>query len=91
MYVHVSLTRPSPSGEHGSTFGGNPLGCKVAMTAMDVLETEGLYDNALKMGDLLMGELNKLPKEVVELVRGRGLFCGVVIRYTVTCRSDEIR
>jgi len=69
-------------GEHGSTYGGNPLACKVAMTAMDVLENEGLYENSLRQGDKLMAELKKLPEEVVRTVRGRGLFTGVVIRET---------
>ena len=77
-------------GEHGSTFGGNPLGCKVAMTAMDVLENEGLYDNALEMGSVLMEELKKLPSDVVELVRGRGLFCGVVMKETEQFNAWEV-
>lgn len=67
-------------GQHGSTFGGNPLACKIAHASMEVLENEGLYDNALNMGELLRAELSKAPSEVIELVRGRGLFNAIVIR-----------
>ena len=69
-------------GEHGSTFGGNPLACKIAQAAMEVLETEGLYDNAQQRGKFFRSELRKLPDDIVEVVRGRGLFNGVVIRET---------
>lgn len=66
-------------GEHGSTYGGNPLGCKVAMAALEVLQEEKLAENAFKMGELLRSELNKLPKDVVSVVRGKGLLNAIVI------------
>ncbi|XP_016959549.1 ornithine aminotransferase, mitochondrial isoform X1 [Drosophila biarmipes] len=66
-------------GEHGSTYGGNPLGCRVAMAALEVLQEEKLANNAFKMGELLRGELSKLPKEVVSVVRGKGLLNAIVI------------
>ncbi|XP_042230417.1 ornithine aminotransferase, mitochondrial-like isoform X2 [Homarus americanus] len=66
-------------GEHGSTYGGNPLGCKVGLAALQVMEEEKLAENAEKMGILLRSELFKLPKEVVSLVRGRGLLNAIVI------------
>jgi len=66
-------------GQHGSTFGGNPLACSIARASMEVLETEGLYDNALHMGELLRTELRKCPSEVISLVRGRGLFNAIFI------------
>ncbi|XP_046658273.1 ornithine aminotransferase, mitochondrial isoform X2 [Homalodisca vitripennis] len=66
-------------GEHGSTYGGNPLGCKVAMAAMQVLVDEKLADNAEKLGQILRSELNKLPKDIVTKVRGKGLLNAVVI------------
>ena len=67
-------------GEHGSTYGGNPLGTKVAITALQVLEEENLAENAFKMGNLLRSELTKrVPKEIVQLVRGRGLLNAIVI------------
>lgn len=66
-------------GEHGSTYGGNPLGCKVAMAALEVLQEEKLSENAEKMGNILRKELSQLPKEVVSVVRGKGLLNAIVI------------
>ncbi|XP_013107431.2 ornithine aminotransferase, mitochondrial [Stomoxys calcitrans] len=66
-------------GEHGSTYGGNPLGCKVAIAALEVLQEEKLAENAEKMGQLLRSELSKLPKDVVSVVRGKGLLNAIVI------------
>jgi len=67
-------------GEHGSTFGGNPLACKVAMAALQVLEDEKLAENAEKMGNILRAELNELPSQVVTSVRGKGLLNAIVIQ-----------
>lgn len=66
-------------GEHGSTYGGNPLGCKVALAALNVLIKENLAENADKMGRKLRSELEKLPKDVVSIVRGKGLLNAIVI------------
>uniref|UniRef100_A0A0B7A381 Ornithine aminotransferase n=1 Tax=Arion vulgaris TaxID=1028688 RepID=A0A0B7A381_9EUPU len=66
-------------GEHGSTFGGNPLACKVAIEALRVLEEEKLAENAEKMGIILRRELNRLPKDIVKIVRGKGLLDAIVI------------
>ena len=66
-------------GEHGSTYGGNPLGCKVAMAALDVLEEEDLAGNADRLGKVLRAELSKLPTDRVSLVRGKGLLNAIVI------------
>lgn len=66
-------------GEHGSTYGGNPLGCKVGLAALQVMEEENLAENAEKMGIILRSELSKLPKEIVPVVRGRGLLNAIVI------------
>lgn len=66
-------------GEHGSTYGGNPLGCRVALEALRVLEEEKMAENAENMGKILRNELNKLPKDVVTLVRGKGLLNAIVI------------
>ena len=72
-------------GEHGSTYGGNPLGCKVAITAMRVLEEEKMAENAFKMGNLFRSELTKrLPKEMVTQIRGRGLLNAVEINKSRT-------
>lgn len=66
-------------GEHGSTYGGNPLGCKVALAALKVLVDENLAENAEKMGQKLREELQTLPKDVVSIVRGKGLLNAIVI------------
>ncbi|XP_015185000.1 PREDICTED: ornithine aminotransferase, mitochondrial-like [Polistes dominula] len=66
-------------GEHGSTFGGNPLGCRIALEALKVLEEEKLAENSEKLGEIFRYELRKLPKDLVPVVRGRGLFNAIVI------------
>lgn len=60
-------------GSHGSTFGGNPLGARVAIAALNVLTEERLAENAALMGDLFREEMRKLPKDIVKEVRGKGL------------------
>ncbi|KAL1461205.1 hypothetical protein WDU94_013124 [Cyamophila willieti] len=66
-------------GQHGSTFGGNPLACKVATAALQVLKEENLADNATRMGDLLRKELSGLPADIIRQVRGKGLLNAVVV------------
>ncbi|WVQ99514.1 ornithine-oxo-acid transaminase [Kwoniella sp. CBS 9459] len=66
-------------GEHGSTYGGNPLGCAVAMTALDVLVNENLVERSAKLGEIFREELRKLNSPFIKTIRGRGLFNGVVI------------
>jgi ornithine--oxo-acid transaminase len=67
------------AGEHGSTYGGNPLACKVAITALTVLKEEKMAENAAKMGELLRNELNALHSPFIKLVRGKGLLNAIVI------------
>jgi ornithine--oxo-acid transaminase len=71
-------------GEHGSTFGGNPLACKVAMAALQVLKDENLADNADKLGKLFRAEMNKLVDkyDLLTLVRGKGLLNAIIIKPT---------
>ena len=64
-------------GEHGSTFGGNPLACAVARAAIRVLVEEGMIENAAKMGDYLMAGLRAIPSNIVKEVRGRGLMVAI--------------
>jgi len=64
-------------GEHGSTFAGNPLGCAVAIKAMEVLEEENLAENAAELGSYLMDKLKTLNNPHVKEVRGKGLFIAV--------------
>jgi ornithine--oxo-acid transaminase len=66
-------------GEHGSTFGGNPLACKVAIESLKVVVEEKLAENAERLGQILRARLRELPKDVVELVRGKGLLNAIVI------------
>ena len=69
-------------GEHGSTFGGNPLAGKVAVAALDVIKDEKLAENAEAMGKIFRDELNKIDSEMIELVRGKGLLNAVIIKPT---------
>ena len=64
-------------GEHGSTFGGNPLGCAVARMALKVLVEEGMIENAAKQGERLTDGFRALRSDIVKEVRGRGLMIAV--------------
>uniref|UniRef100_A0A1I7RZX6 Ornithine aminotransferase n=1 Tax=Bursaphelenchus xylophilus TaxID=6326 RepID=A0A1I7RZX6_BURXY len=70
-------------GQHGSTYGGNPMACKIAIEALKILQEEDLIENSEKMGKLLRDELSHLPKDVVSVVRGKGLLNAVVINKNV--------
>jgi ornithine--oxo-acid transaminase len=67
-------------GEHGSTYGGNPLACKVAMEAMQVVLDEKLADNAQYLGEILRTELRKIKSDRVTEIRGKGLLNAIVIK-----------
>ncbi len=67
-------------GEHGSTFGGNPLASKVAIAALEVIKDEKLAENAERLGKIFRDELSKVSSEMIELVRGKGLLNAVVIK-----------
>jgi len=68
-------------GEHGSTYGGNPLACAVAKTALKVVKDENLEENAMLMGNYFRKKMNDLAKEsdLVNLIRGKGLLNALVI------------
>jgi ornithine--oxo-acid transaminase len=66
-------------GEHGSTYGGNPLACAVGMESLKVLNEENMMDNAGAMGLLLREELQKLDSPFISVIRGKGLLNAVVI------------
>jgi ornithine--oxo-acid transaminase len=75
---HIMLT--IHPGEHGSTFGGNPIAAKVAMAALEVVRDEKLAENAQKMGEIFRSALRKINSPYIELVRGKGLLNAVVIK-----------
>lgn len=67
-------------GEHGSTYGGNPIAAKVSIAALEVVKDENLADNAEKLGKVFRERMNTIHSEMVELVRGKGLLNAVVIK-----------
>jgi ornithine--oxo-acid transaminase len=67
-------------GEHGSTFGGNPVAAKVAIAALSVIRDEKLAENSERLGKIFRDELKKVKSDRIELVRGKGLLNAVVIK-----------
>ncbi len=67
-------------GEHGSTFGGNPLAAKVAIAALEVVKNEKLAENSERLGKIFRKEFRDIKSDMIELVRGKGLLNAVVIR-----------
>jgi ornithine--oxo-acid transaminase len=68
-------------GEHGSTYGGNPLACTVAIAALEVLQEENLAANATKMGEIFRAELANLDSPLIKTIRGKGLLNAIVINH----------
>lgn len=69
-------------GEHGSTYGGNPLACAVAMEALHVLEDERMAENAEAMGQIFRSEIQKLNSPFIKMVRGKGLLNAIVMNHS---------
>jgi ornithine--oxo-acid transaminase len=67
-------------GEHGSTYGGNPIAAAVSMAALDVLQEENLAENAEKMGEIFRHEMGKIKSSMIESVRGKGLLNAIAIK-----------
>lgn len=67
-------------GEHGSTYGGNPIAGKVAMAALDVILDENLVENSNRMGEIFRKEMQNTDSKMIELVRGKGLLNAVAIK-----------
>jgi ornithine--oxo-acid transaminase len=67
-------------GQHGSTFGGNPLSCAVAIAALEVVQKEKLTENAFNMGEILREKLRNFDSPMVSTVRGKGLLNAIVIQ-----------
>jgi ornithine--oxo-acid transaminase len=78
------------AGQHGSTYGGNPLGCKVAITSLKVLQEEKMSENAFAMGDLFRKELQKLQSPSIKDIRGKGLLNAIVIDHPNTDAALEL-
>jgi len=70
-------------GNHGSTFGGNPLACAAALATLDIIEEERLMENAVRTGDYIRGELARQIGGIkgVREIRGQGLMIGVELEY----------
>jgi ornithine--oxo-acid transaminase len=68
-------------GQHGSTYGGNPLACKVAIAALEVLKEEKLAENAAELGSYFQEQIEKLQSPHIELVRGKGLLNAIVVKH----------
>jgi ornithine--oxo-acid transaminase len=68
-------------GEHGSTYGGNPLACKVAIAALQVLKDENMSENAEKLGEYFRTQIRNLNSPFISLVRGKGLLNAIVIKH----------
>lgn len=69
-------------GEHGSTYGGNPIACSVAIASLQVLKDEKMAENAESMGQLLRDELKKLNSPYISIIRGKGLLNAIVIKHS---------
>ncbi len=84
------LMRVFTPGDHGSTFGGNPLASAVALAALDLLEDEGLVEHAARLGEHLLARLGELAATtpVVRAVRGKGLFAGIELEPTLADARD---
>lgn len=67
-------------GQHGSTYGGNPLACKVAIASLKVLKDEKLAENAANLGEILRQELRAIKSDMIAEVRGKGLLNAIVIK-----------
>lgn len=67
-------------GEHGSTFGGNPIAARVAVAALEVVKEENLAQRAEKLGNIFREEMKKVNSDMIELIRGKGLLNAVVIK-----------
>lgn len=77
-------------GQHGSTYGGNPVAARVAKAALEVLVEEKLSENADRLGQRLRKALREIPSRHVELVRGRGLLNAIVMKETEACSAWDV-
>lgn len=78
-------------GSHGSTFGGNPLGCAVAIASMDVFAEEGLEARSLELGEYFLQQLRSIRHPDVKDVRGRGLFIGMELHVPARPYCEKLK
>ena len=78
-------------GSHGSTFGGNPLGCAVAIAAMEVLEEEGLVQRSLELGEYFKEKLKEIHNPLIAEIRGRGLFIGLELKTAARPYCEQLK
>ncbi|MCP3773891.1 ornithine--oxo-acid transaminase [Paenibacillus sp. MZ04-78.2] len=78
-------------GSHGSTFGGNPLACAVAIAAMEVIESEGLAERSRELGEYAIERLRRLRSPLVREVRGRGLFIGIELETAARPYCEKLK
>jgi ornithine--oxo-acid transaminase len=77
-------------GDHGSTFGGNPLACAVAQTALSIVAEEKLADNAAEMGEIFREGVRALQSPLIQEVRGKGLLNAVVLSENAGVKAGDL-
>lgn len=78
-------------GSHGSTFGGNPLGCAVAVAALEVIEEEGLVARSLELGNYFIEKLREINNPIIHEIRGRGLFIGIELTTAARPYCEQLK
>lgn len=78
-------------GEHGSTFGGNPLACAVAMSALDVLVEEKMIENSADLGEYFIKRLKEIDSQLIKEVRGKGLFIGIELNVKARTYCEQLQ
>ena len=91
--VTDAISEAMPGGAHGSTFGGNPLACRVGTETLRILEEDGLYRNARVRGDAIKAGIEALGSSKIRAVRGSGMMIGIELksRATPTLRALQER
>ncbi len=78
-------------GSHGSTFGGNPLGCAVARKAIELLIEENLIENSRELGEYLLNKLRKINNPIIKEIRGKGLFIGIELKEPARTYCEQLK